>query len=365
MRALSEEQRWGIVAAWKERGSIRAAAQAVRLDPAVVLRWVSRFKATGDVAPLHKAGRKRALDTAASKKAKELLLSSECSGAKDVARALHSQGITSKQLSPSTVIRAVRRQALEDGEAIKCMRGKPAKQLTAVTKRKRLAFAKANKRRCWDNVMFTDRKKFMFSYPGARVKPVQWGRKGERREAATLNRPMAVNIYAGITMHGVTACHMVAGTSKYSSPFLTKQGKPARNITAGEYTAVLQQTLLPGGQKLMLGRGVGGWVLQQDNDPTHRVAAIVVQGYNKAYGTHISVLPYWPPHSPDLNPIENVWSYVEARVNARGCNTFDEFKAAVIEELQSLPKAFLSRLYMSMHKRLAKVISRGGDKCGY
>lgn len=237
-------------------GSIRAAARAVVQSYDVAYRWVRRYKSTHGVAVQPKLGRKRALSTAAAQKAKELLLSGSCNGAKDVARALHSLGITSKQLSSSTIIRAARQQARKEGRPIKHVRGKPAKQLTNATMQKRLAFAEANKARCWDNVMFTDRKKFLLLFPGASVKAVQWARKGDRIEAATANRPMAVNLYAGITRHGMTACHMVAGTSKYTSPFTTKKGQPARNITSGEYTAVLKQTLLPGGQRLVSGRWV-------------------------------------------------------------------------------------------------------------
>lgn len=358
-------ERWKVVHEWEQRGSIRATARALGLPPSVVLRWVSRYKATGGVTEQHRPGRPRALNTAAAKKAKDLLLSNAYSGAKDVAHALHSQGITAKQPSPSTVIRAAKEQARLEGQPIACKRGRPAKQLNDATKEKRLAFAHKHAKRSWDNVMFTDRKKFLFCYPGAKVRALQWGRRCDRMEAARVNKPMAVNLYAGLTMRGVTACHLVAGTSKHKSPYTNKQGKPARNITQGEYTAVLRQTLLPGGQKVLCGGRVGRWVLQQDNDPTHTVAQRVVKQHNKALGTHISVLKKWPPHSPDLNPIENLWAYVQARVNARGCKTFDEFKAAVLGELGSVPKAHITEMYKSMPKRMALVVERGGGKTGY
>lgn len=365
MKPLPEGERWRIVHHWQERGSIRATARALGLRPAVVLRWVSRYRATGGVAEQQRSGRPRALSTDAAKKAKELLLTNTYSGAKGVAHALHSQGITAKQPSPATVLRAAKEQARLEGHRIQCKRGRPAKQLNDRTKEMRLAFAQEHANRCWDNVMFTDRKKFLFCYPGAKVGVMRWGRRGDRMEAAKASKPMAVNLYAGLTLRGVTACHMVAGTSKHKCPFLNMKGKPARNITKGEYKVVLRKTLLPGGQRLLCGRGVGGWVLQQDNDPTHSVAPEVVKQHNKAFGTHIAVLGKWPPHSPDLNPIENLWAWVQARVNARGCKTFDEFKAAVLKELGSVPQAHITGLYKSMPTRMALVIKRGGDKTGY
>ena len=107
------------------------------------------------------------------------------------------------------------------------------------------------------------------------------------------------------------------------------------------------------------------WVFQQDNDPTHKAAPQVVEAYNKAYGSSISVLPAWPPSSPDLNPIENVWAVVQRKVNRRGCNSFEEFKAAVVEELQSFSKKSISNLYASMSKRISCVITNKGGRTGY
>ena len=77
------------------------------------------------------------------------------------------------------------------------------------------------------------------------------------------------------------------------------------------------------------------------------------------------MLPSWPPNSPDLNPIENLWGYVDAKVQAQGPTSFEAFKQAVVKELQSVPLSVLHNLYNSMPKRMAKVIELGGDKTKY
>ena len=282
-----------------------------------------------------------------------------------MARALHLQGITAKQLHPTTIVRAAVSQALEDGDPIVAERGKPAKRLTLATRAKRLAFARMHKGRSWANVLFTDRKKFLFLYPGCPVQRVQWVRKGQGMQAHAVNHPQCVNVYAGISMHGVTVCHVVAGTSKHKSTHTNKKGVAARNITSAEYEDVLMKTLLPGGRKLMEKHGLSSWVLQQDNDPTHKVAAHVVKHYNKHHGTRVQVLAAWPPNSPDLNPIENVWAWVDAEVHKLGCDTFEKFKKAVQDTISRVPRSMLTRLYASMRKRMARVIERDGDKTGY
>ena len=105
----------------------------------------------------------------------------------------------------------------QQGTPIHAVWGKPAMRLTRLTKLRRLQFCMANRSRSWGNVMFTDRKRFMFSYPGEKVMPCQWVRRGSTRQAATVNHPQCVNVYAGITKYGVTKLHVVAGSSKHKT----------------------------------------------------------------------------------------------------------------------------------------------------
>lgn len=358
-------QRVLVVSAVEGGASIREAARRAGVSPKAAHTWVTRFKAERSLAEKKRSGRKKAVSTAAAVRAKELLLSEEHHGATSVARALHEEGFTAKQLHPSTIIRAAVRQAERDGDPIRARRGRPAKGLTMGTKAKRLAFALANKARSWANVLFTDRKKFIFLYPGCSVKRVQWCRKGQTRQAAAVNHPMCVNVYAGISPHGVTACHVVAGTSKHTSKYCNKKGAPAKNITAAEYKDVLLTTLLPQGQAMFSKAGVSNWQLQQDNDPSHRGAADTFSTYRQQFGSSVELLPNWPPSSPDLNLIENVWAWVDAELHKRGYKSFEEFRQGVLDTIRAVPKSMLTKLYASMPNRVATVIARNGDKSGY
>jgi hypothetical protein len=174
-----------------------------------------------------------------------------------------------------------------------------------------------------------------------------------------------LNIYDGLTSYGMTQCHIVAGTSKHKTEHMNKKGEKAKNITASEYAEVLETTLLPEAPRIFSTQGVGTFVLQHVTDPTHKVATITVAKWNTRHASSISVLKDWPPNSPDLNPTENAWGIVQAKVNAPGCKTFDEFKRAVLDQMKAVTKKQQIKLVRSMKGRLAQVIDCGGGKINY
>ena len=79
----------------------------------------------------------------------------------------------------------------------------------------------------------------------------------------------------------------------------------------------------------------------------------------------MSLLQQWPGNSPDLNLIENVWSWVDRRVNEKGCSTFEEYKQEVRTQFAAYPRSMLTSLYNSMPKRLEEVFKEGGRRIKY
>jgi hypothetical protein len=129
-------------------------------------------------------------------------------------------------------------------------------------------------------------------------------------------------------------------------------------------TVVCQRTQ---GKQLFGGAGISHWVLQQDNDPSHKkAAATTIQQWNaKNPCNSVTLLAHWPPNSPDLNPIENVWAHVQAEVNKAGCSDFASFCATVEKVFSNLSRQHLQRLFRSMKDRVEMCIERNGDKTRY
>jgi transposase len=365
---ISDDLRWRIKYCYERLQRISSVAKELGLSRATVRLWVNRHFSNKGIRDAPGRGRKGLICKELASNVAELLQSDDHPTANSVAKKLNADGLAPRVVHRSTITRAVHRLARDGGTELSFRRGRPRKRLKADTRHKRLLFAEQHKKQRWLNTLFTDRKKFLFSYPGERVGRGRWVKKGDAYEAITVNHPQVVNVYAGICRFGVTSCHVVAGTSQHHSSFQNKQGKQAKNITAAEYENVLLTTLLPEGERLFRRHSVSAWVLQQDNDPTHNVAKKVVPRFNeqRAFrGCRVSLLAGWPPNSPDLNPIENFWSWVDAKVSALGCKTFLEFKKQLFLTISQAPKQLVADLVDSVHTRLALVRKLEGDRTSY
>lgn len=365
MGALNFSTRHAILAAYNINPSYTHIAARFKVDPRTVKRWVERSE-LGSLDARRPPGRRPALSIAAATKAVELMLSGNFDNCRQVAVELTKQGLTDTVVHPTTLARHAKACAKAMGTPIRAHRGKPEKALTEKNKSQRVAFAKANKDTSWGHVMITDRKKFLFRYPGSVVKRVEWLKRGQRRVASRPNNPQVVNMYAGITIHGVTRPHLVTGTSKLTTDYKNKKGQASRNITSQEYEDVCLKTLLPEGERLFSSAGVTSWILQQDNDPTHKAASKrALSTWNTRGRPKVLILKDWPPNSPDLSPIENAWAFVQAEVDAAGCQTLDEFKQTLHDTWMNLGKTRLNKLMRSVPGRLGHCVAAAGSKIDY
>ncbi|GFX43301.1 transposable element Tcb1 transposase [Trichonephila clavipes] len=103
-------------------------------------------------------------------------------------------------------------------------------------------------------------------------------------------------------------------------------------------------------------------IFQQDKVLPH--GARIVQRF---FVNHqIELLP-WPARSPDLSPIENMWSMVAQRLAqiTYPASTPDQLWQRVEAAWSAVPQEHIQSLFESMPRRVAAVISNNGGYSGY
>ena len=74
---------------------------------------------------------------------------------------------------------------------------------------------------------------------------------------------------------------------------------------------------------------------------------------------------FQPPNSPDLNPIENVFSLMKRFVRRAAPSTIEELRQSVLDAWESIDLETLQKLFDSMSRRMEAVIRLKGKRTGY
>jgi transposase len=73
----------------------------------------------------------------------------------------------------------------------------------------------------------------------------------------------------------------------------------------------------------------------------------------------------WPPFSPDLNPIENLWALLKAMVDEQHPRTVDDLVAALQLGWMEITKETCAKYVNSMPTRCKEVLKREGWMTSY
>lgn len=202
----------------------------------------------------------------------------------------------------------------------------------------------------WMHVVWSDESPFEIR-SNARFRC--WIEKGERppRECIkqTVKHEKKIMVWGCFAGHSVGTLHRIHGI-----------------MDKHVYLDILQTVAKPSCEELFPADAEGDhdYMFQEDNDPKH--TSKLCKRWKR---TNMNQLnneeSSWPPQSPDLNPLENLWAILDKRTRDRKCNNEEELFQVLERAWREIPEATLRNLIESMPRRCAAVIKAKGAPTKY
>lgn len=131
-------------------------------------------------------------------------------------------------------------------------------------------------------------------------------------------------------------------------------------LNARNYIELISEKL-PSYYEQMFGSETIEAFFQQDNAPCHK-AKITMDWFKS---NNIPLLD-WPPTSPDINPIENIWSIIDRDLQNYKITTAQELKCAIKEIWSKITINECSSLVKSIPNRIKCILkAKGGSIPSY
>ncbi len=128
-------------------------------------------------------------------------------------------------------------------------------------------------------------------------------------------------------------------------------------VNAAIYREILEHLMLPSADKLY---GDADFIFQQDLAPAH-----TAKGTKNWFNDHGVTVLDWPANSPDLNPIENIWSIIKRKMRDTRPNNADDLKTAIKATCVSITPEQCHKLIASMPRCIDAVIYAKGGPTKY
>lgn len=168
---------------------------------------------------------------------------------------------------------------------------------------------------------------------------------GARSHPRALHGGGSVQVWGAISRHGGLFGHgFLDGT-----------------LTARSYINMLKKNLLQPANEQFEDEE---WIFQQDNASAH-TSEFADEHLDRLAAEFNFTVMAWPAHSPDLSPIENIWSIIKDILSRSEISpdliSLREHTEIVIEQINDPDNRWLfDRLYDSMADRMHEVIHNGG-----
>ena len=174
-----------------------------------------------------------------------------------------------------------------------------------------------------------------------------WQRLGHRPKRQVSKHPPKLHVWAAAGYYDKTPLYFFTQNldAKHYQSILEARLKEKKIIYAGDCPARLR----------------GKWIFLQDNDPKHK-SATTMRLLRETLGDRI--IPH-PAYSPDLNIMEDLWSYLNRRVQACKVATIQGLKRTLTKEWNNMSWHEIRISVDSMPRRLEECINVQGARTHY
>ena len=312
----------------KQGKSGKYIAKQVKCSESTVSRCVNREC----IDPVHRTkvgvGRKRKLSEYQQDDLHDILIQNNKLGSRRLV------GVVKKRLRVNLHDRSIRRYAARTNLQWKKPTTKPL--LSDTHRQKRLTWAKRHRHTDWSKWVFSDETTI----------DVYGNNYGQRVERG--NKVIEEKVKYPPKVH----CWWAISTHAHFTPYIFTD-----NLTADLYLSILQQHL----STTRTHTYPIDWVFQQDNDPKHK--AKIVQTWLNSHVPRWTA--DWPAQSPDLNPMENVWSIVKAHVHTQKPSNKQQLVAAIKKACRNITQHTINQIISSMSTRINQTIQAKGSHTNY
>ena len=195
--------------------------------------------------------------------------------------------------------------------------------------------------------MFVDEKYFTLNAPFNSQNCRVWSTAGRKNRVPkesllfpTVQYDEKVMVFAGVTLNGKSRLTFVENNNTVDSIYYTDQLLPRLFVDCHTQIGA-------------------NFILVQDGAPCH--ASYHTQSFLEARAPHFIRKNRWPPHSPDLNPMDYaVWMALEEKVYKHRITTLEQLKDAITAAWRGLSLRFVRSCVRQFRQRLQLVIDNDG-----
>ena len=336
VKSLSTPIKWEIIYHKRNGASNSKIFKILNVSKKIIKKYWIRYSQTKNVKEIHRPGRPATL----SKRDKQNIVRDSERNRRKSSRKIAQDFVntTNQEISASYVRKILFSSGLKARRPAK----KPLLKKDHILQR--MEFAKSVKLWGiieWSNVIFSDESKFCLDGSD--------GQKFVRRRSGEKYRPDLVDgrlkfgrgsimVWAFITNFGDRGICLVEG-----------------HMDSEDYLNILQTYIRYPAHTV---------IFQDDNDPKHRAGKVIDWKVNQGMDCLV-----WPPNSPDINIIENIWDAIDRNlysgIKGQGYYNKETLWRAVQEEFYNLSNECISNLYENLPSRVQAVLNAKGSYTKY